>query len=99
MGSGAPPVPIASFLCRNGPPWGNGFWMVFGCLWLGEKNLRWLGYIGDYTNYMGIIISHYKDPYETTSIMESKTFFFVAHLEDHPRTCKWLITMVIVLVP
>ena len=29
---------------------------------------------------MGIMISHYKDPYQTTSIMESKRVFFVAHV-------------------
>ena len=30
---------------------------------------------------MGIIINHYKDPYSTTSRMESKSGFFVAHLK------------------
>ena len=29
---------------------------------------------------MGIVIDHYKDPYLTTSIMESKRCFFVAHV-------------------
>ena len=29
---------------------------------------------------MGIIINQYKDPYYTTSIMETKRVFFVAHL-------------------
>ena len=28
-------------------------------------------------NYIGIIINHYKDPYEPTSIMESSKFFFL----------------------
>ena len=32
-------------------------------------------------NYMRIIISHYKDPYKPTSIMESDIFFFVAQFE------------------
>ena len=31
-------------------------------------------------SYMGIIMNHYKDPYYLTSIMESKTVFFMAHL-------------------
>ena len=32
-------------------------------------------------SYMGITINHYKDPYSTTSTMESKKFFFfVAHV-------------------
>ena len=26
-------------------------------------------------SYMGILINHYKDPYEATTIMESKSFF------------------------
>ena len=29
-----------------------------------------------YTAILGSIVNHYKDPYETTSIMESKSFFF-----------------------
>ena len=37
-----------------------------------------IGYI--LPNYVGIIINHYKDPYETTSILESTRLFFVAHL-------------------
>ena len=41
-----------------------------------EKNPGWLGYIGDYTTQLGIIINHYKDPYYTTSIMESHKGFF-----------------------
>ena len=48
-----------------------------------DKNLGWLGYIGDYTTQLYRdynIINHYKDPYEPTSIMESQRVFFVAHL-------------------
>ena len=30
--------------------------------------------------YMGNTINHYKDPYLTTSIMESKKVFFVAQM-------------------
>ena len=35
-----------------------------------EKNLRCLGYIGDYITELSAdyFINHYKDPYETTSI-------------------------------
>ena len=49
-----------------------------------EENPGWLGYIGDdkLPNYMGILINHYKDPYLTTSIMESERVFFVAHMCD-----------------
>ena len=39
-----------------------------------EKKRGCLGYVRDYTTvtqlYIGTIISHYKDPYQTTSIME-----------------------------
>ena len=31
-------------------------------------------------SYMGIIMNHYKDPYQSTSIMESKRVFFVAQM-------------------
>ena len=31
-------------------------------------------------SYMGIFMNHYEDPYETTSIMESKRFIFVVHM-------------------
>ena len=31
-------------------------------------------------NYMGSLISQYKDPYKPTSIMESRRVFFVAHM-------------------
>ncbi len=40
---------------------------------------------------MGIIINHYKDPYQPTSIMESRRVFFVAHFgtvnsrQNHPQ--------------
>ena len=35
-----------------------------------------LRYVGNYTTqiYIGILINHFKDPYETTSIMESRIF-------------------------
>ena len=44
----------------------------------------YLGFIGDrkLPSYMGIIVNHYKDPYQATSIMESKRVCFVA-----PMTC------------
>ena len=50
--------------------------------------LRCLGlYTGDYYYpvMLGITINQYKDPYETTSIMESKRDFFVAQkgYKDH----------------
>ena len=46
-----------------------------------EKHPGCLGCIGDYTTqYMGIFISQYKDPYKPTSIMESRRVFFVAHM-------------------
>ena len=41
-----------------------------------EENLGWLGYIGDYTTQV------YRDPYQPTSVIESKKFFlFVAQLK------------------
>ena len=45
------------------------------------------GYLGDYTthltcSYMGFITSHYKDPYETTNIVESKRVFLVARVSS-----------------
>ena len=42
------------------------------------KNLRCLGCIGVeiLPGYVGIIISHYKDPYKSISIMESNKGFF-----------------------
>ena len=41
-----------------------------------------LGYIRDYTTqFWGIILNHYKDRYQPTSIMESKKVFFVAQVK------------------
>ena len=40
-----------------------------------KKKPGWLGYIVD-SNYIGIIVSHYKDPYKPTSTMESNKVFF-----------------------
>ena len=49
-------------------------------------------------SYVGIIINHYKDPYWTTTTMESKAVFFVAHLAfniwrwqmlNDPNSCRW----------
>ena len=34
-------------------------------------------------SYMGIIISHYKDPYKPTSIMDSNKFFFLGQWWSH----------------
>ena len=48
---------------------GHGGWSLSSEQW---KNPGCLGYIGDST--------HYTDPYEKTSIMESKMFFFVAQV-------------------
>ena len=57
-----------------------------------NKNPGWLGYIGDEILpnyiyiYIGIILSHYKDPYKPTSIMESNKVFFRGspkHLKKH----------------
>ena len=33
-------------------------------------------------SYIGIMIDHYKDPYQPTSIMESRRVFFVAHMSS-----------------
>ena len=50
-------------------------------------NPGYLDCIGDYTtNYMGILISQYKDPYKPTSIMESRRVIFVAHLSPTKGT-------------
>ena len=35
----------------------------------------------------------------SVSFRDSKLSLHYRYLEDHPRTCKWLITMVIVFVP
>ena len=40
-----------------------------------------LGYIYILPNLVGIIINHYKDPYSTTSSMESNRVFFVAQVK------------------
>ena len=43
-----------------------------------KRKPGWLGYIGDHTTQLyiiGIIISHYKDPYKTTRTMERRGFF------------------------
>lgn len=47
---------------------------------LHEKNPGWFGCIGGlyYPLLLGFVISHYKNPFEPTSIMESHMFFFVA---------------------
>ncbi len=49
-----------------------------------KKGLPWLVglFLGDekLPSYIGIIINHYKDPYSTTSIMESRRVFFVAQM-------------------
>lgn len=47
-----------------------------------EKNLVVLGYTGDYTTQFNGIIKnyHFKDPYETGSIMESKRVLLVAQM-------------------
>ena len=52
-----------------------------------EKTPGWFGYIGDeiLPMYIGIIINHNKDPYELTSIMESKRVFFVAQVVCAPK--------------
>ena len=49
-------------------------------------------------NYMGILISQYKDPYKPTSIMESRRVFFVAHMFlfltlslTSPPPCSWVL--------
>ena len=43
-----------------------------------KKTPGWLGCIGDekLPSYIGILISQYMDPYQTISMMESKSFFF-----------------------
>ena len=49
------------------------------------ENPDWLGYIRDeiLPSYIGIIIIHYKDPYQPTSIMECQgRVFITAHLES-----------------
>ena len=54
-----------------------------------KKNPGCLGCIGDYTTqlYGDFLISQYKDPYKPTSIMESRRFFFIAHMKlPSPKT-------------
>ena len=51
-----------------------------------EKNPGCLGYIGDDMlpsyGYVGIIINHYNDPYEPTSIMKCRWWVLItAHLK------------------
>ena len=42
-----------------------------------NKNPRWLDDTGDYTTQLyRDYITHYKDPYKPTSIMESRSLFF-----------------------
>ena len=53
--------------------------LSFGWDWIEQwKNPGWLGYTGHYTtqSYRDYNISHYKDPYKPTSIMESNEVFF-----------------------
>ena len=47
-----------------------------------EKTPGYLGYIGDeiLPSCVGITEDHYKDPYQTTSIMESRSSVFVAQV-------------------
>ena len=47
-----------------------------------KRNPGYLLNIGDeiIPNYMEIIINHYKDPYQSTSTMESMCFFFCVAL-------------------
>ena len=50
-----------------------------------EKNPGWLGFflgiiLPSCIGIIRIIINHYKDPFEPTSIMESRRFFFVAQV-------------------
>ena len=47
-----------------------------------KKPPDYLGYIGDeiLPSCVGITVDHYKDPYQTTSIMESRSSFFVAQV-------------------
>ena len=52
-----------------------------------KRKPGWLGYIGDHTTQLyiiGIIISHYKDPYKTTRTMERRRVFFVPDFNTRP---------------
>ena len=51
--------------------------------WASFKKPGRLGYIKDFTTVprdVGIKMDHYKDPYETSSTVESKVFFFGAQM-------------------
>ena len=63
--------------CLDSP---RGAWKAYkdiGSQLSNEKKTGWLGYIRDeiLPSYIGIIISHYKDPYQPTSIMECQQGF------------------------
>jgi len=50
--------------------------VIVPIIWAMKKNPGCLGCIGDYTTqYMGILISQYKDPFKPTRIMESRRVF------------------------
>ena len=52
--------------------WSSNVILVPGCLrYIGDEILPF---------YMGIIVNHYKDPYEATNIMESKRIWGGAHV-------------------
>ena len=44
---------------------------------------------------MEILLDHYEDPYQTTSVMESKRFFFVAQMGNF--SCQLLGTSIKIL--
>ena len=54
-------------------------------LWKKTETEQWIksclfrGVLGD-ESYIGIVVNQSKDPYERTSLMESKSFFFVSQL-------------------
>ncbi len=62
----------------------------------------WLRYVGDYTTQLcGIVINHCKDPYWTSSAMESR-FFFVAQMKfrftsDFPTGIQWFSSAMFIL--
>ena len=83
----APPYSAGAIINQSG--WGGAcWWYGWWCQLItiakdpethlgNEKNPGCLGYIGDYTTqYIGIIVNQYKDPYKPTSIMESSKGFF-----------------------
>ena len=61
-------------------PFESSFWKTGPTFsWAMKKQTGCLGYVGDLLpSYIGIIKSHCKDPYWTTSIMESQRVLFVA---------------------